>query len=241
MTIITDEDFTALNDRLQVAVGTSTRQRGQINALKYEVTVLKGRLDTAETERDAAKKERGSAEAELEQARKQLSSISNNLQKGWGGLIPRGGLKDFLKDKGASERVRAMCNVHVAFLAEKWWRHMKIMPENWQQFSKDRNSVPMRMMYDLRDNNLVFYQAAKRGHANERLLVDDLSTPMPHYGFPGLQAGDRWCLCLTRWLEALQADAAPKVVLESTHERVLSLIDLETLKKYAVDEHAQTK
>ena len=70
---------------------------------------------------------------------------------------------------------------------------------------------------------------------------NDLSTPMPHYGFPGLKAGDRWCLCLTRWIEALKADAAPNVVLESTHERVLSLIDLEILKKYAVDEHAQTK
>ena len=65
--------------------------------------------------------------------------------------MPRGGLKKFLKAKGASERVRTMCQVHNANLAEKWWRYMKIMPENWRQFSKDRDSVPMRMMYDLRE------------------------------------------------------------------------------------------
>lgn len=65
---------------------------------------------------------------------------------------------------------------------------------------------------------------------------NDLSTAMPQYGFPGLKAGDRWCLCLLRWLEALEAGAAPQVVLEATHERVLKLVDLELLRKYAVSE-----
>ena len=59
---------------------------------------------------------------------------------------------------------------------------------------------------------------------------NDLSTPMPEYGFPGLKPGDRWCLCAARWVEALEADLAPRVVLEATHARTLewaTLADLE--------------
>lgn len=59
---------------------------------------------------------------------------------------------------------------------------------------------------------------------------NDLSTPMPEYGFPGLKPGDRWCLCASRWVEALEADMAPQVVLEATHARTLewaTLADLE--------------
>lgn len=59
---------------------------------------------------------------------------------------------------------------------------------------------------------------------------NDLSTPMPEYGFPGLKPGDRWCLCASRWVEALAAEVAPRVVLEATHARTLewaSLADLE--------------
>ena len=64
---------------------------------------------------------------------------------------------------------------------------------------------------------------------------NDLSTPMPDFGFPGLKAGDRWCLCAARWREALQAGCAPRVVLTATHERTLDYVTLEDLKKHAID------
>lgn len=63
---------------------------------------------------------------------------------------------------------------------------------------------------------------------------NDLSTPMPQYGFSGLKPGDRWCLCAARWKEALDAGAAPQIVLEATHAVTLQIVPLETLKKYAV-------
>jgi uncharacterized protein (DUF2237 family) len=62
---------------------------------------------------------------------------------------------------------------------------------------------------------------------------NDLSTPRPEYNFPGLKAGDRWCVCATRWMEAHKAGVAPKVILEATHERLLDFIDLETLITFA--------
>ena len=64
---------------------------------------------------------------------------------------------------------------------------------------------------------------------------NDLSTPMPAAGFTGLNPGDQWCLCAPRWQEALEADSAPKVVLTSTHIGALNHINIEDLKKYAVD------
>ncbi len=64
---------------------------------------------------------------------------------------------------------------------------------------------------------------------------NDLSTPRPEYGFPGLRPGDRWCLCAPRWQEALEAGMAPKVVLEATHVATLEFCDLEDLKRYAVE------
>ena len=64
---------------------------------------------------------------------------------------------------------------------------------------------------------------------------NDLSTPMPDFGFPGLKPGDRWCLCAARWREALRAGMAPSVVLTATHERTLDYVTLEDLKKYAID------
>lgn len=62
---------------------------------------------------------------------------------------------------------------------------------------------------------------------------NDLSTPRPEYRFVGLKPGDRWCLCALRWLEALDAGAAPPVVLDATNEAVLELVDLDTLKAHA--------
>lgn len=64
---------------------------------------------------------------------------------------------------------------------------------------------------------------------------NDLSTPIPEMDFPGLQPGDRWCLCAARWQEALDAGMAPRVVLRATHERTLQVVALEDLKKYALD------
>jgi len=63
---------------------------------------------------------------------------------------------------------------------------------------------------------------------------NDLSTPMPQYGFAGLKPGDRWCLCASRWKEALEAGAAPQVVLEATHAVTLHVVSLDDLKKYAI-------
>jgi hypothetical protein len=64
---------------------------------------------------------------------------------------------------------------------------------------------------------------------------NDLSTPHPEFGFPGLQPGDRWCLCAPRWQEALDAGAAPRVVLRATQEGALEFCALADLKKYAID------
>ena len=63
---------------------------------------------------------------------------------------------------------------------------------------------------------------------------NDLTTPMPIYQFPGLKPGDQWCLCASRWKEAMIAGCAPPVILESTHERALVVVAMEDLKKYAV-------
>lgn len=67
-----------------------------------------------------------------------------------------------------------------------------------------------------------------------KLAGNDLSTPHPEFGFPGLQAGDRWCLCASRWVEAMQAGHAPRVVLESTHARTLDFVPLAALQRHAI-------
>lgn len=64
---------------------------------------------------------------------------------------------------------------------------------------------------------------------------NDLSTPRPELGFAGLKAGDQWCLCAARWVEAQQAGAAPRVVLSATHAKTLEFVDLETLMEYAIE------
>jgi uncharacterized protein (DUF2237 family) len=67
---------------------------------------------------------------------------------------------------------------------------------------------------------------------------NDLSTPHPEFQFPGLQPGDRWCLCLPRWIEALEAGMAPQLVLRATHMSAIEFLSMETLVKYAVDADA---
>jgi len=64
---------------------------------------------------------------------------------------------------------------------------------------------------------------------------NDLSTPMPEFGFPGLKPGDRWCLCASRWQEAFEAKKAPRLVLRSTHEAALANCSLADLKHFAID------
>lgn len=64
---------------------------------------------------------------------------------------------------------------------------------------------------------------------------NDLSTPRPDFGFPGLKPGDRWCLCSARWQEALKAGKAPQVVLEATSVAALEVVRLEDLRRYAAD------
>lgn len=64
---------------------------------------------------------------------------------------------------------------------------------------------------------------------------NDLSTPVPAYGFPGLKPGDKWCLCAARWKEAFDAGQAPAVMLASTHEATLEIVPLADLKRHARD------
>jgi len=71
--------------------------------------------------------------------------------------------------------------------------------------------------------------------AFSRKAGNDLSTPMPALGFPGLKPGDRWCLCAPRWKEALDAGVAPPVVLEATHEETLAITPLGVLKDFAAE------
>ena len=70
--------------------------------------------------------------------------------------------------------------------------------------------------------------------AFSRANGNDLSTPVPQFGFPGLRPGDRWCLCAGRWKEALEAGMAPPVILEATHEDTLRVVSLEDLREHAI-------
>jgi len=64
------------------------------------------------------------------------------------------------------------------------------------------------------------------------LRGNDLSTPRPEWQFPGLKPGDQWCLCANRWVEAWEAGVAPPVVMESTHAKILELVDFDLLKEF---------
>ena len=63
---------------------------------------------------------------------------------------------------------------------------------------------------------------------------NDLSTPFPEHDFPGLKAGDHWCVCVSRWEEAFLVGKAPRVVLEATHERALEVVALDELRAFSV-------
>ena len=64
---------------------------------------------------------------------------------------------------------------------------------------------------------------------------NDLSTPVPAFDFPGLNSGDRWCLCAARWLEAYKAGSAPSIIARATHRRALEIIPMEVMKEFSLD------
>ena len=68
-----------------------------------------------------------------------------------------------------------------------------------------------------------------------RSVGNDLSTPRPEFGFAGLKAGDQWCLCAARFLQASQAGQAPRVRLFSTHQRALEIVPLDLLRSHALE------
>jgi uncharacterized protein (DUF2237 family) len=68
-----------------------------------------------------------------------------------------------------------------------------------------------------------------------KAVGNDLSTPRPEFGFPGVKDGDKWCLCVTRWQEAFEAGMAPMVDLSATHESALQVVKLEDLKRFAAE------
>ena len=86
-----------------------------------------------------------------------------------------------------------------------------------------------------RGNHTVCMQVTKEFLAFSKSRGNDLTTPVPAFGFPGLRPGDRWCLCAERWKEALEAGAAPHVVLTATHVNALDVVSLGDLKRHALD------
>jgi len=82
--------------------------------------------------------------------------------------------------------------------------------------------------------HLVCVEVTDEFLAFSQAVGNDLSTPAPHYGFEGLKHGDRWCLCVERWKQALDHGCAPRVVLEATHISSLEFVDLKDLQAHAV-------
>ena len=86
-----------------------------------------------------------------------------------------------------------------------------------------------------RGSHTVCIRATAKFLAFSQRMGNDLSTPHPEFGFPGLKPGDQWCLCITRWEEAFLAGVAPPVILAATHELALEVVALEELKAHALD------
>jgi uncharacterized protein (DUF2237 family) len=84
-------------------------------------------------------------------------------------------------------------------------------------------------------SHVVCAQVTDTFLAFTKAVGNDLSSPAPHFGFPGLRPGDRWCLCALRWKEAADAGVAPPVVLEATHASALRHVSLEELTRHALD------
>ncbi len=84
-------------------------------------------------------------------------------------------------------------------------------------------------------SHTVCIEASQEFLEFSRFRGNDLSTPVPEYGFSGVKPGDCWCLCAARWLEAYNHNMAPRVYLTKTHKRALEIVPFELLKKFAVD------
>ena len=84
-------------------------------------------------------------------------------------------------------------------------------------------------------SHTVCIEASQEFLEFSRFKGNDLSTPVPELGFKGIKPGDAWCLCAERWLEAYQADRAPRVHLTKTHIKALDIVPIELLKKFALD------
>ena len=84
-------------------------------------------------------------------------------------------------------------------------------------------------------SHTVCVEVTERFLEYSRFKGNDLSTPAPEFGFKGLQAGNTWCLCAARWLQAYEDDMAPRVFLMRTHQRALEVVPLELLKRFAAD------
>jgi uncharacterized protein (DUF2237 family) len=84
-------------------------------------------------------------------------------------------------------------------------------------------------------SHTVCVEVTERFLEFSRFRGNDLSTPRPEFGFPGLKPGDRWCLCAARWLEAHTQGMAPRVILQGTHQRALEIVPLALLKEFALD------
>jgi uncharacterized protein len=84
-------------------------------------------------------------------------------------------------------------------------------------------------------SHTVCILASKEFLEYSRFRGNDLSTPHPEFGFPGVKPGERWCLCAARWLEAYEQDMAPKIYLQSTHAKALEIVSIDKLKKHAID------
>jgi uncharacterized protein (DUF2237 family) len=92
-----------------------------------------------------------------------------------------------------------------------------------------------RTRTDDRGRHVVCARVTDAFLAYSREQGNDLVTPQPAFDFPGLKAGDRWCLCALRWREAHAAGVAPPLYLQASHERVLELVELDLLLPYALD------
>lgn len=84
-------------------------------------------------------------------------------------------------------------------------------------------------------SHTVCIEASQEFLEYSRFKGNDLSTPIPEYGFEGVKAGDSWCLCAARWLEAHKDNMAPRVYLRRTHQRALEIVPLVLMREYAVD------
>jgi hypothetical protein len=89
--------------------------------------------------------------------------------------------------------------------------------------------------YDDTGIHTVCVRVTREFLAFSRKRGNDLTTPLPEAGFPGLRPGNQWCLCAGRWKEALDAGVAPPVVLAATHEETLAIVPLAELKRHAID------